>query len=239
MTEAPGHPADEDLDVLIEWGRRRRIRRLLDVASGDGNTARAFAHLAERVITAHPTEPMARQALGALRDHGTTNVDALVAEVEALPLREASCDIVTCRLVVHQLVEPARAVRQMARFLAPGGSLLLQDTLGHDDGGASAFMAEVERRGDAAHVRSYRAAEWKAFLRAAGLTVIDERRLSRVIGWAEWIRRLGLARETVDDLQRFIQAAPASCRDGFAFRMTAGAIESFSLSMILVRADRD
>ena len=38
-----GHAAGEDLDTLLAWGRARRPARVLDVATGGGHTALAFA----------------------------------------------------------------------------------------------------------------------------------------------------------------------------------------------------
>src|SRR6266851_3642612 len=66
------------------------------------------------------------------------------------------------------------ALRQVARVLRAGGSFLVEDIQGHDDEDAAAFILEVERRRDPSHVRAFRHLEWTAFLRAAGLTVIDE-----------------------------------------------------------------
>jgi hypothetical protein len=45
--------------------------------------------------------------------------------------------------------------------------------------------------------------------------------------------------EAKADLERFVLAAPARCREGFGFRIERGSIESFTDRMILLRADRD
>src|SRR3989440_13066473 len=84
---------------------------------------------------------------------------------------------------------------QVHRVLRPGGSVLIQDILGHDDPAANAFITEVERRRDPSHVRAYRASEWKAFLRAAGLTVIDEGVVRKVRPWDEWTGRTRMTPE--------------------------------------------
>jgi ubiquinone/menaquinone biosynthesis C-methylase UbiE len=85
--------------------------------------------------------------------------------VEALPFDNAVFDLVACRLAAHRFPHAALAVREMQRVLAPGGSLLLAEKLTPDDADASA---------DATGGRSYRRREWHAFLRAAGLTVMQE-----------------------------------------------------------------
>ena len=182
---------------------------------------------------------MLHAARGFIRGRGAANVTFVAGNVEAMPFREASFDVVTCRLAAHHFPDPAAALRQVARALAPGGSFLVQDILGHDDPEANAFVTEVERRRDPSHVKSYRAAEWKAFLRGAGLTIMDDARLSNARPWDEWTGRMRMTPEAKGDLERFVRAAPATCRQAFAFRLSGDAIESFTDRMILLRADRD
>jgi hypothetical protein len=125
------------------------------------------------------------------------------------------------------------------RVLKPGGSFLLQDILGHDDADAAAFVTEVERRRDPSHVRAYRAVEWKAFLRAAGLTVMDTAVVSKGRPWEEWTTRTRMTPEARRDLDAFVLAAPERCRAAFDFRVSDGRVESFTDRMLLLRADRD
>ena len=56
--ESPLHAAGEDLDRLLAWGAARRADRVLDVATGGGHTALAFAGIARRVVAYDLTEPM-------------------------------------------------------------------------------------------------------------------------------------------------------------------------------------
>src|SRR5688572_28733626 len=175
---SPGHAAGEDLDRLVAWGRALAPARVLDVATGGGHTALALAGVARHVTAYDVTEPMLRAARGLLRERGAAA--ALVAgDVEALPFQDGAFDLVTCRIAAHHFASVPAAVREVRRVLRPGGSFLLQDILGHDDAEAAAFVTEVERRRDPSHVRAYRAAEWKAFLRASGLTTMDSAIVSK------------------------------------------------------------
>jgi hypothetical protein len=116
---------------------------------------------------------------------------------------------------------------------------LLQDILGHDDAEAAAFVTEVERRRDPSHVRAYRAAEWKAFLRAAGLTTIDSAVVAKGRPWEEWTSRTRMAPDARQALDAFVLGASERCRAAFDFRVVAGRVESFTDRMLLLRADRD
>src|SRR5437879_4560489 len=168
----PGFATGDDLAQLVAWGRARRPRRVLDVATGGGHTALAFTRVAGHVTACDLTEPMLAAARGLVRDRGAAA--AFVAgDAVTLPFRDGAFDVVTCRIAPHHFPDVAGAVREVRRVLRPGGSFLVQDILGHDDAEAAAFITEVERRRDPTHIRAYRAVEWKAFLRAAGLTVME------------------------------------------------------------------
>ena len=234
-----GHAAGEDLERLVAWGRRRGAGRVLDVATGGGHTALAFAGFTPAVIATDLTLPMLEAARGFIRDKGAANVRFLASDVEALPFRDASFGVVTCRIAAHHFPAILPALKEIARVLKPGGSFLLQDILGHEERELAAFILEVEKRRDPSHVRSLPQREWAAFLKAAGMTVIDEGMVSKVRMWEEWTGRTRMSPDAKAGLERFVLAAPARCREAFRFRVERDHIESFTDRMILLRADRD
>lgn len=236
---SPGHAAGEDLERLLAWGRALRPARVLDVATGGGHTALAFAGLAARVVAVDVTEAMLGAARAFVRSRGAANAAFVAGDVEALPFPDEAFPVVTCRIAPHHFGNVAAAVREIARVLARGGSFLLQDILGHDDPDVAAFILEVERRRDPSHVRAYRAREWKALLRGAGLTVIDEAVISKVRPWGEWTGRTRMSTEARRALEAFVRAAPARYRAAFQFNLSPDGVEAFTDRMILLRADKD
>lgn len=234
-----GHAGGPDLEQLLAWGRRRAAARVLDIATGGGHTAVAFSRFTASVIAVDLTLPMLRAAQDFAAREGAHGVRFLAADVEALPFRESSFGTVTCRIAAHHFAALLPALREVARVLRPGGSLLVQDILGQDDEDLAAFILEVERRRDPSHVRAYRQLEWIAFLRAAGLTVIDEAVMTRRRPWEEWTGRMRMAPPERAALEAFVLAAPARCREAFDFTIEAGRVVSFSDRMLLLRADRD
>ena len=234
-----GHAAGEDLERLVAWGRALRPCRALDIATGGGHTALAFAPVAGRVTACDLTEPMLAAARAFARGRGGLNVDFVAGDVVALPFLDGAFDVVTCRIAPHHFADVAGAVRQVQRVLRPGGSFLVQDILGHDDAEAAAFILEVERRRDPSHVRAYRAVEWRAFLRAAGLTVMEEAVVAKERPWAEWTGRMRMEDGARRDLERYVRQAPERCRAAFDFRLTPGGVQAFTDRMILLRAERD
>lgn len=236
---SPGHAAGPDLEQLIAWGKKRGAARVLDIATGGGHTALAFARFTPSVVALDVTVPMVQAARAFVAAAGAPGVRFLGADVEALPFRDRIFGTVTCRTAAHHFPSLLPALREVARVLRPGGSLLAEDIMGHDEEEAAGFMLEVERRRDPSHVRSFRQIEWTAFLRAAGLTVMDEATLSKPRSWDNWTSRMRMTAEARAELERFVLAAPARCREAFDFAIEAGRVVSFSDRLLLLRADRD
>lgn len=234
-----GHAGGDDLDRLVAWGRARGAPRVLDVATGGGHTALAFAAFTPTVISTDLTLPMLEAARDFIRGKEAGNVRFLAADVEALPWRDASFGVVTCRLAAHHFPALLPALKEIARVLRPGGSLLVEDILGHDDRELAAFVLEVEKRRDPSHVRAFTHREWEAFLKAAGLTVIDEGTLTKRRPWEDWTARMRMTAEAKADLEGFVRAAPERCRESFGFVIEDGSIQSFSDRLLLLRADKD
>jgi ubiquinone/menaquinone biosynthesis C-methylase UbiE len=234
-----GHAGGEDLQTLVAWGRAGRPARVLDVATGGGHTALAFAAIAREVVALDATEAMLGAARRFVAGRGVLNVRYTIGDVAALPFVEGVFDAVTCRIAAHHFADPAAAVREARRVLRAGGTLLLQDILGHDDAEANAFIREVERRRDPSHVRAYRLAEWKAFLRAAGFTLMEHTTLAKARVWPEWTARMQMTAEARAELERFVRAAPERVRAIFEFRLGDTGVEQFTDRMLLVRAERD
>jgi len=234
-----GHAAGLDLEQLLEWGRRRGAARVLDLASGGGHTALAFARFTPMVVATDLTLPMLDAARSFIAGQDVSGVRFVAADVDALPFRDESFGVLTCRIAAHHFSELLPAVRQAARVLRRGGSFLVADILGHDDRELAAFILEVERRRDPSHVRAFRRLEWVAFLRATGLTVIDEAIVEKARPWEEWTARMRMADEAKAALERFVLDAPAPCREAFRFEVDGGRIVSFTDRLLLLRADKD
>jgi len=236
---SPGHAGGADLEQLVGWGRKRGAPRVLDVATGGGHTALAFSAFTPTVIATDLTLPMLGAAREFVRKNAAHPVRFVASDVEALPFRDASFGVVTCRLAAHHFPALLPAMKEIARVLRPGGAFLVQDILGHDDAELSAFILEVEKRRDPSHVRSLTHREWEAFLKAAGMTVIDERTLTKSRPWDEWTARMRMSPEAKADLEHFVLSAAPRCREGFDFTIEDGRIQTFSDRLILLRADRD
>ena len=237
---SPLHAAGEDLDRLLAWGAARRADRVLDVATGGGHTALAFAGIVRRVVAydltgADADERRARTC----RTRSAANVDFVAGMPTRCPsgTSPSTSSPAGRRRIISPTSRPP-SVRSTASF-GRAARCCCRTSSATTTPDANAFILEVEKRRDPSHVRSYRAAQWKAFLRAAGLTVIEDSLIWKLREWNEWTGRMRMSAEARRDLEDFVRRAPERCRAAFEFRLTRDAVVSFNDRQILIRADRD
>ncbi|MFN2463384.1 MAG: class I SAM-dependent methyltransferase [Candidatus Dormibacteria bacterium] len=150
--------------------------RVLDVATGTGHTAFAFAPAVAWVTAVDLTQAMLDRAERVRKDRGYGNVDLQVADVHRLAFADAAFDLVTCRRAAHHFSDIAGALGEMRRVLKPGGVLMIDDRSSPEDHQADAILHRLDTLHDASHVRQYRSSEWARMLDAAGFStrVLDE-----------------------------------------------------------------
>ncbi|MDP9373069.1 MAG: class I SAM-dependent methyltransferase [Chloroflexota bacterium] len=98
--------------------------RVLDLASGTGEPALTLAEAVgpggQDTATDQAPEMLA-VAEEEARARGLTNIAFRQGDAEALPFPDRSFDAVTCRFGIMFFPDPARALREVRRVLAPGG----------------------------------------------------------------------------------------------------------------------
>jgi demethylmenaquinone methyltransferase/2-methoxy-6-polyprenyl-1,4-benzoquinol methylase len=107
---------------------------VLDLASGTGDLAVAIARAlpAARVTALDASPRMVEQAAARLRDRArdadvAARVHTRVGDMSALGAASASMDVITAGYGVRNVPDAAIAVREMARVLRPGGTLVTLD----------------------------------------------------------------------------------------------------------------
>ncbi len=148
--------------------------RLLDVGCGTGAACRSAASVTASVVGIDLSPEMVRQAREFAS--GLANVHFEIADSEHLPFDDGAFTAVVCSNSFHHYPDPGRAVREMTRVLAPGGRFVLGDAC--SDRTAARIADVFLRRFEPGHVRLYRSDELGAFVRGAGLSRVELRRLS-------------------------------------------------------------
>ena len=105
------HAKGESLAILLELVQPQPDWQAVDVATGAGHTALAFAPYVARVVATDLTAEMLAKTAELAAARGLTNVETKPADAEALPFDDASFDLVTCRLAFHHFPNPRQAIR--------------------------------------------------------------------------------------------------------------------------------
>jgi arsenite methyltransferase len=103
---------------------------VLDIGSGSGTDAFIAAGLVGpggRVIGLDLTEAMRDKLRANAAAAGTTNLEVLAGNAEAIPLPDASVDVVSSNGVLNLVPDKPRAIREIARVLRAGGRLQIAD----------------------------------------------------------------------------------------------------------------
>lgn len=211
------HARGEDLERLVTLARERLGSlegcRVLDVATGAGHTARVFALAGARVSALDPSPEMRAAARRHLEEAAPDAEVALVeGHAEALPVADASVDLVTCRIAPHHFQDPRRFLAEACRVLVPGGLLLVVDNVPPENPSVAALMNAVERLRDTGHVQAYPVSTWVAWVAGAGLEPFVMERFWRVKPLADWLERAGTAPERAEALHATLDACDPRAR---------------------------
>ncbi len=230
------HANKPDLQRMIQLANLQGDERVLDIATGGGHVALAFAPHAREVVASDLTPAMLVAAERFIRAQGVANVRFEIADAEALPYPDASFDVVTCRVAPHHFPNVARFVREVARVLRSGGVFVLDDTIAPADPALDQFINQIEQLRDPTHVRDYTVDEWRAFCDAAGLTIRDSDTFPKTIPFHDWCERMRVSSETMSELQLRLQNASAAAQATFAIALDGERVVQFDLHSVLLAA---
>ncbi len=205
---SPTHSQGEDLDRLLEIANPQADWLACDIATGGGHTALKIAPHVRRMIATDYAPVMLASARAFIQSQGAANVDFVPADAEALPFAAERFDLITCRVAAHHFPDIFRFVRECARALKPGGTLVVLDHLVPDDPKAAAYIEAFERLRDPSHNRALSNSEWRGDFLDAGLTVEHVERLDRPAKMIPWAERQGCSPEVIEHLHVLLAQAP-------------------------------
>ena len=213
------HAKGASLKRLVELTRPKSHWRVLDVATGAGHTALAFAPHVAKVTATDITEEMLGETRKLAKARGLINVRTLSAKAEDLPFPDASFDLVVCRLAAHHFDDMAGFAAEAYRVLMPGGTIGIVDTIapdaeivqGRTEEGLRSLTAEFEafkKLSDPSHRRCLGLIEWEQVLSAAGFDIAHRENLDKEMAFGPWVERMRSDAATTARLKEMLLAEP-------------------------------
>ena len=141
---------------------------IVDAPCGGGLALRGLRPgQAVRYVAADLAPEQVRRIRDRAAAEGLTQVEALEADMRALPLPDASADVFCSFSGLHMIRDPRPAIAEIARVLKPGGRLVGSVFVADGSRRQRALFAAGARNGHADLAGS--AADYAAWLREAGL----------------------------------------------------------------------
>jgi len=148
--------------ALIQAAGPGPFHRMIDLGSGSGRMLTLFAPHARSAIGLDLSQQMLNIARAQTAQAGLTQCELRHGDIFATRLPDGYADLVVVHQVLHYLADPAAAVAEAARLVAPGGRLVIADFAPH----RLEYLREQHQ-----HRRlGFSDEEMKGWLKAAGLS---------------------------------------------------------------------
>lgn len=162
-------PEDQVEATILSIAGDGPIQSLLDVGTGTGRMLELLAPLAVRATGLDQSHAMLNIARTVVEREGLRNVQLRQGDIYALPVDSDSFDLIVIHMVLHYLDDPARALRETARRLSPGGRLIVVDFAPH----SNEFLRDEHQ-----HRRlGFDGSEIAGIFRDAGIQLVDQQKL--------------------------------------------------------------
>jgi len=231
--------ADADaLEELVRVAQPKLSDVVLDLATGAGHTAFAFAPHVQRVVAYDLTPAMLEQTGLGANQRGLKNIETVLGSAEQLPFEDDTFDLYTVRIAPHHFADLSLSIREAHRVLKPGGKYLVVDTSVPEDGALDAEINEIEKIRDPSHVRNYRLSEWQQMLTAAGFHIESaEYGYISELDSDDWLARMRTPEPDAEALrQRFRDPRP-ELREALKIRVHEQGI-GFTLPRVTILASK-
>jgi SAM-dependent methyltransferase len=228
------HRGGPDLEAMLAGAGPEPGDRVLDVGCGAGHTAFAFATRAREVVALDLTEAMLAQTRAGAAERDLGNLEARLGDAEALPFDDGSFDVVTSRLAAHHFPHAERFVGEAFRVLAPGGRLLLSDSISPEDDAQDTYGNAIEVLRDPSHVRNHRVTQWRSMFEQAGFATAEQLGCFPCpLDFDVWTQRMSTPEQAREGLRALFAAAPSEVRAAYRLDPAGG---SWQLDIAVLRA---
>jgi SAM-dependent methyltransferase len=142
--------------------------RALDAGTGAGTLALALAPLVREVVGVDIVPELLERA----RKDAPENVTFVQGDATALAFESNSFDLSCSRRTLHHIAHPERAISELVRVTAPGGSIFVDDQIAPVDPLVALELDRFERARDPSHTRALPDIDLRQLFEANGLVLL-------------------------------------------------------------------
>jgi ubiquinone/menaquinone biosynthesis C-methylase UbiE len=146
--------------------------RALDVGTGVGALALAFAPIVREVVGVDPVPELLELA----RERAPANATFVEGDGTDLPFEDGSFDLAGTLRTLHHVPRPELVLAELARVTRAGGRVLVIDQLGQDDPLEALAVDAFEQARDSSHTRALPEADLRHLFEANALDLVRSRR---------------------------------------------------------------
>lgn len=174
-----------DLSDIVFSGLREKVvdlaapekgSRILDVATGTGKQAFAFAKRGFDVVGVDLSEDMLSVAR---RKKRFDNVSLQICDASNLPFKDDSFDVCTVSFGLHDMPSHIRqrVVKEMVRVTRPGGTVIVVDHSLPEKGFLRSFIYQYTKLYEGRYYPDFIRSDLKTLLRKSGIEIEQDVRL--------------------------------------------------------------
>ena len=104
---------------------------IADLGAGEGAFSLLLAQRAKKVIAVDTSAKMIEVAREQALRNGVKNLEFRLGDMEEVPIKAASVDLVWISQSLHHALHPGRALAEANRILRPGGRIVILDLVKH------------------------------------------------------------------------------------------------------------
>ena len=243
------HAKGASLARLVEVVGPDSAWDMLDIATGGGHVALTFSPHVNHVTASDLTEEMLQQVKRQVVEQGLGNVGTLHADAEALPVGEATFDLVTCRIAPHHFPDIPKFVAEVHRVLKPGGVFALVDNVAPDTATNPGFSDDdlaaaattynaFEKTRDPSHNRAWTTGEWLACVADTSFTIRHTEILPKKMSFETWIANMSVPADKVPGLAAMLDEASPAFAAYIQPELHADGTRGFTIAELLMVADK-
>lgn len=207
-----GHAKGTDLQLMLERAGNIKNKKVLDVATGEGHTALAFAK-AGAEVTATDLLPEMLTAAKTFIESESYYLEYCIAAAEDLPFAANTFDVVTCRIAAHHFADPYRFLSEVYKVLKPHRLLLLNDNIAPEPPELGKVVNHIEKTREPSHVKAYTVQVWIKWLTNTGFDINYLSRWQKSKNYNSWFARMRQPDAIKSKLEQYILNLPNNFKD--------------------------